>query len=105
MNNLITSLILSFWLIFIAVFSIQNVEQVNLQFLNFKSISISTGVIMSFSLAGGFLLGGITPLFFKKKKLQKSSTYRIKNKSKVNRKPEPELKREWEEKDPIFDWE
>lgn len=101
MNNVIITLIIGFWLIFIAVFSIQNITLVSLQFLSFQSIQIPVGVLLSFFLAGGFLLGGITPLFFSKKKTQPP----IKNNSQKRRK-DATFKRDWEEeKDPLFDWE
>jgi uncharacterized integral membrane protein len=100
MNNLIISLIISFWLIVIAVFSIQNISLVKLQFLNFQSISISLGVLITFCLAGGFLLGSLFPLFFASKKPQIPTRNKQKNRPKEN-----EFKRDWEEEDPIFDWE
>ncbi len=101
MNNLLISLIIGFWLIAISVFSIQNITLVSLKFLAFQSISIPIGVLLSFCLAGGFLLGGILPLFFSQKKSQP----KIKNKTK-NSPRNNEFKRDWEEeKDPIFDWE
>lgn len=100
MNNLLISLIIGFWLIAIAIFSIQNITLVSLKFLAFQSISFPVGILLSFCLAGGFLLGGIVPLFFRKKQSQP----KIKNNNKKAKKGN-EFKRDWEEEDPIFDWE
>ena len=104
-NNLIISLIIGFWLILVAVFSIQNVTLVSLQFLIFKSIQIPVGVLLSFCLAGGFLLGGLNSPFLSAKKSQS----RVKNNSRSSTKKNDKrtnFKRDWEEeKDPIFDWE
>ena len=104
-NNLLISLIIGFWLILIAVFSIQNITLVSLQFLGFKSIQIPVGVLLSFCLAGGFFLGGFMPLFFSPKKSKTKAKNNSKSSRNQNRK-EREFKRDWEEeKDPIFDWE
>lgn len=102
-KQIILSLIIGFWLILVAVFSIQNIQLVSLKFFFFESIKLSTGVLLTLCLAMGFILASLIPLFFGgknnqkyPKKQQKSS---IKNSQKTN------FKRDWEEeKDPLFDW-
>lgn len=103
-KQIIISLIIGFWLILIAVFSIQNIQLVSLKFFLFESIKLSTGVLLTLCLAGGFIFGSLIPLFFastnKNKYPKNYQQNRVKNKKKS------EFKREWEEeKDPLFDWE
>ena len=104
-NNQIISLIIGFWLILVAVFSIQNITLVSLQFLIFKSIQIPVGVLLSFCLAGGFLLGGLISPFSSAKKSHSRGKDNSQRSPKKNDKAR-KFKRDWEEeKDPIFDWE
>lgn len=99
-KQIIISLIVGFWLIIIAVFSIQNIELISLKFIFFESIKIPIGVILTFSLALGFFIGAIIPLFSSNKKPPK----KIKKHNQKNNKAR-ENKRDWEEEnDPIFDW-
>lgn len=96
-NNIIISLIISFWLILIAVFSIQNITPISLSFLFFKSIEIPVGVMLSFMVGLGIFLGGILPLLLPQKTLKQKSS---KTRSKFNKSRKIE-----EENDPLFDWE
>lgn len=103
-KQIILSLIIGFWLILIAVFSIQNIQLVSLKFFFFESIKVSTGLLLTLCLAIGFILGSLIPLFFasnnNNKYAKKTKQNRVKNTKKS------EFKREWEEeKDPLFDWE
>ncbi|WP_017295374.1 lipopolysaccharide assembly protein LapA domain-containing protein [Geminocystis herdmanii] len=103
-KQIIISLIIGFWLILIAVFSIQNIQLVSLKFFLFESIQVSTGVLLTLCLAGGFFLGSLIPLFFSSSYYNKYSKNNKQNRVKKNKKLE--FKREWEEeKDPLFDWE
>ncbi|BAQ65382.1 lipopolysaccharide assembly protein LapA domain-containing protein [Geminocystis sp. NIES-3709] len=100
-KQIIISLIVGFWLILIAVFSIQNIELISLKFFFFESIKISIGVLLTFALAGGFFLGSIIPILFN----NNNSYPRNKIQSKVKKSKKNEFKRDWEEeKDPLFDW-
>jgi uncharacterized integral membrane protein len=102
-NHLLISLIISCWLILTAVFSIQNVTLVSLQFFAFKSISLPVGVLLSFCLAGGFFLGSLVPLFFSGKKSE--TKFRENQEKPKTRREYNQFKRDLEEeKDPIFDW-
>jgi|JI81BgreenRNA_FD_contig_31_6213144_length_1125_multi_4_in_0_out_0_2 uncharacterized membrane protein YciS (DUF1049 family) len=103
-KQIIISLIIGFWLILIAVFSIQNIQLVSLKFFLFESIQLSTGVLLTICLAVGFILGSLIPLFFSSSDYPK---YPKNNKQKrVKNTQKSEFKREWEEeKDPLFDWE
>lgn len=103
-KQIIISLIIGFWLILIAVFSIQNIQLVSLKFFLLESIQVSTGVLLTLCLAGGFILGSLIPLFFASNNYNK---YPKNNKQKkVTNTKKSEFKRDWEEeKDPLFDWE
>ncbi|ACK65402.1 conserved hypothetical protein [Rippkaea orientalis PCC 8801] len=57
LTNLITAIIIAFWLGAIAIFSIQNITAISLQFLAWESIKIPVGILLSFSVAGGIILG------------------------------------------------
>ncbi len=61
MNHLVICLILALWIPLIAVFSIQNITPVSLQFLTFESIRFPVGVLLSFCGAGGMVIGAIAP--------------------------------------------
>ena len=92
------SLIMASWFAIIAVFSIQNIQEVSLKFLLFESIKIPIGVLLSFSLALGMVFGAILPLIFTANQPQ----------SKRERKASTFIRQELEEieaEDPLEDWE
>ncbi len=76
-SNLITSLVISSWLIMIATFSIQNIQPVSLKFLLFESIKLPVGVMLTFSVALGMLIGSFVPLiwqlFLSQSKIEENS--------------------------------
>ena len=95
-KNLFIALIFTGWLVFIATFSIQNIELITVNFLVWESVKIPVGVFLSMMIASGFLLGAILPAFFRKKP-----------KSIKQRSPRNDFRRQREleeESDPIFDW-
>ncbi|AKG23469.1 lipopolysaccharide assembly protein LapA domain-containing protein [Calothrix sp. 336/3] len=53
--NLLTSIILGFWVMAIAIISAQNAEPVSLRFLTFQSIQIPFGLILAVSAAVGMI--------------------------------------------------
>jgi uncharacterized integral membrane protein len=53
--NLLTSLIIAFWVIAIAVISVQNAEPISLKFLSFQSIQIPFGLVLAFSVGIGIM--------------------------------------------------
>ncbi|MBP0021259.1 MAG: DUF1049 domain-containing protein [Cyanobacteria bacterium SBLK] len=59
--NFLTSLIFAVWLIVIATISIQNIQPVSLKFLTFQSIEFPFGIVLTFSVVAGLLLGGLLP--------------------------------------------
>jgi putative membrane protein len=61
--HLLMMLIVASWIGAIALFSIQNVTTVSLQFLGFTSISLPIGLLLTFSAGGGMILGAVLPLF------------------------------------------
>ncbi len=94
--NLINALIISFWLIVVAVLSIQNVDGISLKFLVWQSIEIPLGVLLSFALGCGVILGAIFPWFSFGKTRKVPRNYRR------------SLEREeidYREEDPLEDWE
>ncbi|MGF1478503.1 MAG: lipopolysaccharide assembly protein LapA domain-containing protein [Cyanophyceae cyanobacterium] len=66
--NLIISAIVAAWIGAIAVFSIQNIEPVSLQFLLFETIELPIGVLLAFCLGIGLVIGAIVPLLWQRKK-------------------------------------
>ncbi|NEO28203.1 MAG: DUF1049 domain-containing protein, partial [Kamptonema sp. SIO4C4] len=59
--NLLTSGIIAAWLVVVATLSIQNIQLVSLRFLAFESVELPFGVLLSFSVGVGLLLGGLLP--------------------------------------------
>lgn len=59
--NLLTALILAGWVSLIAVFSIQNVKNVSLQFLWLRTVEVPLGVVLAFSAGFGMIVGAIAP--------------------------------------------
>jgi uncharacterized integral membrane protein len=55
MTNLIISIIVAFWVGAIALLSVQNATSVTLRFLQFQSISLPLGVVLSFCIASGMV--------------------------------------------------
>ncbi|MDJ0509691.1 MAG: LapA family protein [Crocosphaera sp.] len=65
-KNIIISILLAFWLGAIAIFSIQNIRMVSLKFLLWDSIELPIGVLLSFCVGGGLIIGSFFPLFLKR---------------------------------------
>lgn len=53
MANLLTSLLVGFWIVAIALISVQNFTPVTLRFLQFQSVQIPLGIVVAFSAALG----------------------------------------------------
>lgn len=94
-TNLLTSLIIAAWIGTISVFSIQNIQAVSLKFFTFESIKLPVGVLLSFCVGVGMVLGGIAPLFWQAPKSRQPNRRRL---------IEEDLEYPKEE-DPIEDWE
>lgn len=60
--NLLTALIITTWITFIAIFSVQNYKMISLQFLVFQSVPIPIGVVLTFCAGAGIILGAIAPI-------------------------------------------
>lgn len=60
--NFIASGLLAAWLILAATLSIQNITPVSLKFLTFRSVDIPFGVLLTFSVGVGLLLGAFAPV-------------------------------------------
>jgi len=66
LTNFLSSLLMAGWIGAIAIFSIQNIQEVSLQFLTFQSIQLPIGVLLAFCLGIGFLCGSLLPLLWQK---------------------------------------
>jgi uncharacterized integral membrane protein len=66
--NLLNSLMLATWIALVAVFSIQNIQNVSLQFFVWRSIDLPVGVLLAFCGGGGMILGSLLPLVWQKSK-------------------------------------
>ncbi len=53
--SLLTALIVAFWIVAIALISVQNATPVALRFLNFQLIEIPFGLVLAFSASIGIL--------------------------------------------------
>lgn len=67
-TNFLASSIVAGWIVTMAVFAIQNVKPVSLKFLQFQSINLPAGILLSFCLGVGFFLGSLLPVFLRKSK-------------------------------------
>jgi uncharacterized integral membrane protein len=77
LSNVIISVIIAGWMITLSVFSIQNITEVSLKVLIFESIKLPVGVLLSFCVGGGLILGAIAPiLFLKPQSRQRRSSFR-----------------------------
>lgn len=70
--RLLNSLILAISVIAIAIFSIQNIQDVSLKFLTFESITVPTGVLLAFFSSVGMILGWLIPLLFSRRRTRRS---------------------------------
>jgi len=71
-TSLLSSLIMATLLVAIAIFSIQNIQDVSLKFLTFESINIPVGILLAFASAVGMLLGALIPVLFSRRKTRRS---------------------------------
>lgn len=62
--SLLNTLLLGTWVVAIAIFSIQNIQNVSLKFLIFESITIPVGVLLAFCSSLGMIVGWLLPLLF-----------------------------------------
>jgi uncharacterized integral membrane protein len=53
--NLLASLVVAFWVIAIAIVSVQNAEPVALKFFSYQSIQIPFGLVLAFSAGFGII--------------------------------------------------
>ena len=71
--SLLSSLFLATWVIAIAIFSIQNIQDVSVKFLTLESITVPVGVLLAFCSGIGMILGWIIPLLFASKRKSRRS--------------------------------
>lgn len=70
-TNLLSSLIMAIALVAIAIFSIQNVDDVSVKFLTLESITIPVGILLVFCSAMGLILGWLIPILFSRPKTRR----------------------------------
>ena len=70
-TSLLSSLILAILIVAIAIFSIQNIQDVSIKFLTFESITVPVGILLAFCSAIGIVLGGLIPMLFVRKKTRR----------------------------------
>ena len=71
--GLLNALILGIWITAIAIFSIQNIQNVSVKFLIFESIAVPVGVLLAFCSGLGVILGWLLPLFFSRRRTRPRS--------------------------------
>ncbi len=69
--RLLNSLVLAISVVAIAIFSIQNVQDVSLKFLTFESITLPIGVLLAFFSGVGMILGWLIPLLFSRRRTRR----------------------------------
>ena len=62
--NLITSTVIAFWIVLIAIISVQNYRLVSLNFLILQSIQIPFGIIIALSASSGMISMAIIEFFW-----------------------------------------
>jgi uncharacterized integral membrane protein len=110
-SNILVSIIISIWIGLIAIFSVQNIQPVTLNFLWYESIQLTTGLVLSFSVGIGFLLGGIISGFasknkkrnIPKKKPSKTKFSRVRREEVANTNKKQNTGEDWTQK-PSEDW-
>ena len=73
--SLFSSLLLATWVTAIAIFSIQNIQDVSVKFLTLESITVPVGVLLAFCSGIGMVLGWLIPLLFSSKKRKSRRSY------------------------------
>ena len=69
--RLLNSLILAIAVVAIAIFSIQNIQDVSLKFFTFESITVPVGVLLAFCSGIGMILGWLIPLLFSRRRTRR----------------------------------
>ena len=73
--NLLTSLVLAGWIAAIAIFSIQNITPVAVNFLGFETIKMPIGLVLAFSVGIGAIGGAILPVLWQLTSRQREPYY------------------------------
>jgi uncharacterized integral membrane protein len=61
--NLLTAILIGAWLIAVATLSIQNVTPLSVLFLSFQSVEIPFGILLTFAVVVGLVVGMLLPVF------------------------------------------
>jgi lipopolysaccharide assembly protein A len=70
--GLLDTIIIATWVIAIAIFSIQNIQNVSIKFLIFESITVPVGILLAACSVIGMILGWLLPLLFSRSKRSRS---------------------------------
>jgi lipopolysaccharide assembly protein A len=73
--NIISSILMAVWIVAIAIFSIQNIQDVSLRFLVFESINFPLGVLLALCGAAGIILGSLLPLLWQQRRKVRRNSY------------------------------
>ena len=66
--SLLASLLMAAWIGAIAIFSIQNIQDVSIKFLIWQSINFPLGVLLAFCAGLGMVLGSLLTLLFARRR-------------------------------------
>lgn len=66
--GLLNTVMIASWIIAIAIFSIQNIQNVSIKFLIFESITVPVGILLAFCSVIGMILGWLLPLLFSRRR-------------------------------------
>ena len=69
--RLLNSLIMATFVVAIAIFSIQNIQDVSVEFLIWKSIVVPVGVLLAFCSGIGMILGWFISLLFSRRRTRR----------------------------------
>ena len=71
-TSLLSSLILAIFIVAIAIFSIQNIQDVSIKFITLESITVPVGVLLALCSAVGMILGALIPILFARRRTRRS---------------------------------
>ena len=67
-TSLLSSLILAIFVVAIAIFSIQNIQNIPLKFFSPEPMNIPVGILLAFCSGVGMILGALIPILFSRRR-------------------------------------
>ena len=92
-TRLLNSLIMATFIVAIAIFSIQNIQDVSVEFLIWKSITVPVGVLLAFCSGIGMILGWFISLLFSRRKTRRTY-WTIDNEQRTITPPQKEVRKD-----------